>query len=376
MTAKSLLGRMIALQEELDWHVYHSYGLLESDISLEPNEVPPLELGQRPFEILMARRMATGDLETTWFERHGSTPTTETPAEWPSKYREAMEQRIEIIQANRDIALIEQPEYKRRWNLPTWEELEKKALENWLLDRLEGESLWRELELKTCARLADSLRRDPEFMQTAEIYLNRPDFDMTVLITDLVRKHAVPFLPVLRYKPSGIEKRARWEQVWTLQRLEDAGNNVEIPVPPKYAAADFLDAAYWNQRGALDVPKERFMLFAHLERDADSTPVLGWAGWDHLQQAQALAAYYHHAKEEEGWVAERLKPVLAGLLELIPWLKQWHNDVEPATGERMGDTFDAFVEAECQEFGFTVASLYDWTPVRTAARRGRRTGTR
>jgi len=143
-------------------------------------------------------------------------------------------------------------------------------------------------------------------------------------------------------------------------------------VPPKYKAADFLEASYWNLRGDLDVPKERFILYQHLERDADSTPVIAWAGWDHLQQARALAAYYHHVKEEEGWAAERLKPVLAGLLELIPWLKQWHNDVDPATGERMGDTFETFEEAECQEFAFTIASLRDWAPLPTTARRGRR----
>lgn len=370
--AETLLQSMIALQEELDWQVYHLYGLLDEDLSLPANEIPLLKLGQRPFEILMARLMLAGELDTTWFERHRSTPITEVPAQWPERYRQAVEKRLEIIQTNRDIALIEQPEYKRRWNLPTWEELEKKALENWLLDRIEREDLWRELELKTCARLADALRRDPDFLQVAELYQGRPDFEVTELITALVRKQGVPFLPVLRYKPSGIEKRQRWEEVWDIQRQEDAGKSVEIPVPPKYRAADFLDGAYWNLRGGLDVPKERFVLYPHLERDIDSTPVLAWAGWDHLQQARALAAYYHHVKEEEGWTAERLKPVLAGLLELIPWLKQWHNEEDPTTGLRMGNTFADFVEGECQEFGFTVESLREWQPPQTTARRGRR----
>ena len=157
-----------------------------------------------------------------------------------------------------------------------------------------------------------------------------------------------------------------------MQRKEDAGQKVEIPVPPKYKAADFLEATFWNLRGGLDVPKERFIAYPHLQRDADATPVLAWAGWDHLKQAKALAAYYQHVKEEEGWGADRLKPVLAGLLELIPWLKQWHNEEDPATGERMGDTFEAFVEAECQEFGFTVESVRAWEPPQGAPRRGRR----
>ena len=140
----------------------------------------------------------------------------------------------------------------------------------------------------------------------------------------------MPFLPVLRYTPSGMQKRAAWEECWALQRREDAGEKVgEIPVPPKYASADFKKGTYWRLRGKLDVPKERFILYPHAERDADPTPVLGWAGWDALQQAQALAAYFIDMKESEGWRADRLTPLLAGLLELLPWLRQWHNDVDP-----------------------------------------------
>ena len=39
----------------------------------------------------------------------------------------------------------------------------------------------------------------------------------------------------------------------------------------------------------------------------------------------------------------RLVPLLACLLELLPWLKQWHNEVDPEFGERMGDYFEGFV---------------------------------
>jgi hypothetical protein len=38
----------------------------------------------------------------------------------------------------------------------------------------------------------------------------------------LVDGEAVPFLPVLRYKESGLRNRAVWEQTWELQRREDA----------------------------------------------------------------------------------------------------------------------------------------------------------
>ena len=58
--AAAHLGRMIAFQEELDWQVYHLYGLLDEDLSLRPEEVPPLKLGERHFEIVMARQIAAG----------------------------------------------------------------------------------------------------------------------------------------------------------------------------------------------------------------------------------------------------------------------------------------------------------------------------
>jgi hypothetical protein len=48
-----------------------------------------------------------------------------------------------------------------------------------------------------------------------------------------------------------------------------------------------------------------------------------------LQQARALAAWYTEVVEREGWSAERLQPPLAGILDLIPWLQHWHNDVDP-----------------------------------------------
>ena len=86
----------------------------------------------------MARKMAAGELETTWFERHGSTPITEIPAEWPDDYRRLVERRIALIESNPNIGLIEQPEYKRRWNTEPWEAQLERALRNWLLDRLES----------------------------------------------------------------------------------------------------------------------------------------------------------------------------------------------------------------------------------------------
>ena len=58
--------------------------------------------------------------------------------------------------------------------------------------------------------------------------------------------------------------------------------------------------------------------YPHCNRDADRTSVIGWAGWDHLQQAQAVGGYYERMRTNEGWTDDRLLPLLAGVLELLP----------------------------------------------------------
>ena len=56
-------------------------------------------------------------------------------------------------------------------------------------------------------------------------------------------------------------------------------------------------------------------------------------------------------QEQEGWSAERLTPLLAGLLELVPWLRQWHNALDPAYGQGLGDYFAGFVDEEARRAG-------------------------
>lgn len=373
--------RLIAWQEELDWHCYGLYGLLpdgQTGFSFEGGAPPGIKLGERAFEIVLARRMAAGDEETTWFERHGSTPITDLPAHWPADYRTVVERRIALIESDRNIGLIERPEFKRRWNTPSWEDLEKAALRDWLLSRLEAPALWptsadQPPQLSSTSRLADAVSRDAEFMQIAGLYAGHADFDLPQLVAELVAAEAVPALPVQRYTDTGLRKREQWEATWALQRREDAGEDVgKIPVPPKYQSKDFLKADFWRLRGGLDVPRERWVSYHGCERGADGSLVIAWAGWNHLQQATALASYYLEMKENEGWEPTRLQPLLASLQELVPWLLQWHNDIDPAYGERMGDYYRSFVNEEARSLGFTLDDLRAWKPAATATKRGRK----
>lgn len=426
--------RMIAWQEELDWHCYGLYGLIpegQTNLSFEGGAPPGIKLGERAFEIVLARRIAAGDEETTWFERHGSTPITQLPAHWPADYRAVVERRIRLIESDRNIGLIERPEFKRRWNTPSWEDLEKAALREWLLDRLEQPAFWpanaaTPPQLTSAAKLAERAQADADFMQVAALYAGHADFDAAQLVGELVASESVPLLPVQRYTEEGLRKRAQWQDTWALQRREDAidaqvvADNADdwrrefaeiarstfgsdateearawidqklaaeikrhqderkaneigpVPVPPKYKSSDFLKADYWRLRGGLDVPKERFVSFPGAERGADGSLVIAWAGWNHLQLATALAGYYGEMKDNEGWEPARLQPLLAGLLELVPWLEQWHNDIDPEFGERMGNYYRGFVTEDTRALGFTLDDLRGWKPAVVATKRGRK----
>jgi hypothetical protein len=390
-----LRARMISEQEELDWDVYRRYGLLSDAETVEvlgDGSAEPLSLGERAFEIVLSRQVAAGNAETQWFARHGSTPITELPAHWSEPYREIVEARIALIERRRDLALIERPECKRRWATEPWERQQESALRNWLLDRLEAHHLWFAVDDNgddqpvphTVRTLADRVRGDVDFTNVAALWagdaLGRPDADLAEVVGALVDAEHVPFLAAYRYKPAGLVKRAEWECTWALQRREDAiaarlGHDDvthpevrraikdeigEVPVPPKYEPLDFARGSYWSQRGKLDVPKEQFVSYPGASRDGDGSLLLGWAGWDHRQQAQALAVLITQRRGDDGWPAERVTPLLAGLAEVLPWVRQWHGVIDPRYGASPADIYSGFLDSQLAELQFTVEQLSGW----------------
>ena len=327
-----------------------------------------------------------------------------------------------MIESDPNIRLIEQPEYKRRWNTESWESQLERALREWLLNRLEGyfdfdgrmkaeqqgsegagektseSPPLGEIQLVSVARLASVAGQDADFLRVGELYREDAAFDVQALVTELVAPECVPLLPVLRYKPAGLIKRTTWERTWDLQRqedvidartqllatdpnylTEDAAKTLKeeqvgkIPVPTKYDSKDFLTSDFWRLRGKLDVPKERWISFPHCD-GPDGTLMLCWAGYDHLQQARAISAYYVQVQTEFGGSDDpRLIPLLACLIELLPWLKQWHNDLDPEFNMSMGDYFEGFINEEARQLGKTLQEIKDWVPpAKAPARRSRK----
>ena len=372
-----LLSLMIAQQEELDWDYYRIYGLIDEALTFD-GEVPGIALGERAFEIALARRLEAGEEATAWFDRHGSTPVTHVPDHLPADYRALLERRLETIASNPNIRLLEKPEYKRRWAMEPWDKQVESALRGWLLDRAEDRPLWFDRDgrpnLLSIAQMADILDRDAEFCAVLRLWVGDSNATTVAALSRLLADEAVPFLAAYRHKPSGMDKRADWEHMWALQRREDAGEKLSspIPLPPNYKPADFAKPAYWSNRGKLDVPKERFICYPNAGRDSDTSELLGWAGWDHAEQALALASLIS-ARIDEGWDTPKLIPLLAGLHELQPWVRQWHNQIDPEYGESVADTIDDELTARMAELHLTTTDLTSWRP--TAPTRGRRART-
>ncbi|MEV7571534.1 BREX-2 system adenine-specific DNA-methyltransferase PglX [Pseudarthrobacter sp. NPDC089323] len=365
-------SQMIAEQEELDWEVYRLYGLIDEDLCY-PGNVPAVTLGERAFEITLARSVAAGDQETAWFERHGSTPITEIPPHWPEDYRTLVQRRLDLIASNSSISLLEKPEYKRRWVTEPWEKQQERALRGRLLSHLENRKYWFDNHgrptPKSIGQLADAIARDPEFVSVLELWAETKDIEVVKGLTALLTDEAVPYLAAQRLKESGLRKRAAWVRTWELQRREDAGEDVgKIPVPPKYANADFAKASYWQARGKLDVPKERFILYPGAGRSTDPTLLLGWAGWNHAEQFLALATIQDQ-RHSEGEAGDKLIPLMAGMNELLFWVQQWHQDVDPLYGTSMAAFCAEQLEQRRTALSVTTDQLLSWRPTLTGRSR-------
>lgn len=368
---------MIAEQEELDWAVYHLYGLTDTDMSLPVGSVSGIELGTRPFEIALARRVESGETTTAWFERHHSTPVTDIPDTWPDAQRVAAQQRLDLMTSDKSIKLLEAPEYKRRWADDLWEDKVREALGDWLLTRLETPELWRRADgmpqPRTIRELAADVETDPELadvLSVLPLWSTRRGATVEKMLDNLLKGEAVPYVASLRYKNRGFAKRAEWEATWDAQRREDAGEITaeDVPVPPNYSSADMVPAV-WKHRGKLDVPKERFISYPGASPEGDSTLLLGWAGWNDLDKGLAVFSTFADRADEDA-DTETLAGILAGLVEVLPWVKQWHNDLDPQFNLKMGDYLEAQLVEAARSLSIPVEDIPAHAP--KPATRGRK----
>jgi len=345
---RSIRNQMVAAQESLDWFVYFTFGLTETEIVANIDQCAP---GERAFERLLGRA-------------DGATLTIDgfsIPAP-DSSIDAVLEPRYLAMRLNSAIRTLEGADFKRRW-------IGNQGKFNRLVS-----SLSEEIRDAASARVVSDVERIlSKGEQTRTQASAFPDLapcergllgSFAIEFRGLLATESIPFLFAYCYSASGIERKREWQRTWDLQRREDAGEKIaSIPVPPKYAQTDYRTTTYWQLRGPLDVPKERFISYPGCESDHDHEPVYGWAGWDHEQRAKALATLYWNRKTEESWGQDRLTPMLAGLLELLPWLHQWHGEASDDYGGDAPATYYAgFLETECLAFGLTHDDLRAWRP--------------
>lgn len=372
-----LQSRLVVLQEEIDWIVYDAFGLLEglSIRNVCDNAEKMLQRrvgvrpGGRPFERSSGHHQ--GFTERIGVVGEPLVGEREVPEHWIEREALLGDQRLKIL---------ETIEFKRTWRFSEMnvhpEKIKREISDNWLkcliLDQAESIEKG-STEINTTATIWSRISGQMPVEESIFEHLFGNNIDSIHAMGELISEEAVPGCSALRYTATGLEKRAAWERTWDLQRREDAGEKVDIPVPPKYAQTDFQSPIYWRHRGKLDVPKERFISYPGCESDEDKQPVYGWAGWNHLQQAQALVSMYFARKDDEGWERDRLMPMLCGLRELIPWLKQWHNEPDDEyDGLKLGDYFEGVLQKECNELGLTDDDLVTWRPPKRKSARVRK----
>jgi len=358
-------SQMVALQEELDWLTYSSHGLIDPVSTIAPESVEPLAPGHRPFEIVHARKddEADDDEKSAWWSRHGHDRVTDIPDNYSEAHRARLQERIDLIESDARLALLETPPYKRRWQLPDWAAETKKAAEGWLLDRLEDlfapatdatpRGPLSEPKPYRLEGVAVAWSRDPRVAAVAGVWTGTgASVDLTLVAEKLLRSNALPDNPHRLYSDEGLRKLGEWKRVWALQDQEDAHDratadakargdappkrrlvdpddaSVEvdaISLPPKLDKGDFLKADSFSIRGKLNVPRERFIHFAELTPNRS-----GWNGWRDRERALAQVEAYTLAESD----AEKPLPVPTtedprrcgvtfGLWESLPDVRRW-----------------------------------------------------
>ena len=310
------MGKMVALQEEIDWLCYALYGLdTASDVvAVDKAEAcPPTWL---PWNLIFAEHHAQSraslargeepdEQPSDWWARHGWEPLADLPKEASPALKKRVEARRIRTAAVPALTLIETANFKRRWYKPDYAEQERVALTEWLADRVEQAARAR-TQAFSLEQLVANLQDDARVLAVCEVLTGRKDFSLSQFVASALQCDVVPSHRFHVYKPAGLVKREVWERTWADQRREDAGEKVSPEVPPAYGSGDFLKPDYWRLRGKLDVPKERFITFTEVPGRSGGETLYGWAGWTAQQRVKAMLAIDEELEDASVPLADRI----------------------------------------------------------------------
>ncbi|WP_150252418.1 BREX-2 system adenine-specific DNA-methyltransferase PglX [Nocardiopsis deserti] len=381
------LRRMFLLQEELDWRVYESYGLVPTGgIPRVPLDSLPegIALGQRAFEIALTRAGSEDSGSGDWFERNAIERFTDLPDHWPADYRHAVDERIDALRRNPNLRVLERPDFKHRWTTPPWDSVWCPAVAAWLLQRCERRELWYTRgtdggdrpTVRTLSELIGAVENDPDVIAAVEAH--SPGSTVRRLLTELLQEEHVPFLAALRFRPSGLRKHREWTLLWDLRWKREnpphedtvKADSSDEPSPPRFTAADFLRKSYWANRGKFDMPNERFTSYSPGPSPGlSATSMLGWAGWDARDRAWALVDIVERNLAPPQAPTETVVPLLAGLAEVLPWVDRVGAGIGPRRAHGDGVELRRRFTDYLDRLELTEEQVAEWAP--PPPRRGR-----
>ena len=129
---------------------------------------------------------------------------------------------------------------------------------------------------------------------------------------------------------------------------------------------------YWRQRGKLDVPKERFISYPMASPDGDDSLLIGWAGWDHREQAHALMTLIDERATRDGWGVDKLTPLIAGLSRgyALGAAVACGRSI-PDYGRSPAQEYDTYLEDQRVKYSLSEGDLRNWSPPVPSRRRRR-----
>jgi hypothetical protein len=309
-----LREQMVALQEELDWISYVGYGLAPKDLLTPTERLSELTCprGGRPFERIHGRSSTVRAGGHALALEGGEVAPVGVLPTWGE---DMWTRREAAIRESAVLLLVETAVFKRAWRDTEQNQAESEFrkrrnesdLRHWLAEHLERWASRRDAAF-SIGQMAAAVQDDKSVLMVAETIAGRPDFSLEGILGEIVADDTVPQHRFHVYSDSGLAKHNAWDQVWSLQRREDAGENCgEYSVPPEYSqgsrgkSTDFVRNEYWQLRGSLDVPTERFISFTEVPGRAGIETLFGWAGWTPVQRLKAVLAIDEEL--EDGGVA-------------------------------------------------------------------------
>ncbi|MFG1873441.1 DUF7008 domain-containing protein [Sphaerisporangium sp. NPDC049003] len=86
-------------------------------------------------------------------------------------------------------------------------------------------------------------------------------------------------------------------------------------------------------------------------------------------QDQAPSTLIVDQEQNHGWKADRLTPLLAGLREVQPWVRQWHDDFDPLYDGNPADVYEGFLTQTRARLHLSGDDLTTWRPPKTSRTR-------